>query len=236
MKKIATVALMALPILALVASGAFAQVRLNEIRVDHGGADVDEYVEFAGPAGTPLTGMSLVVIGDGTGGCGIVEVALDLSPYSIQADGYLAIKYSAAAGALLTGYDVSLTGSFENSDNLTFLLVTGNTAATGNDLDSAPEDGVLDSAPWTGVLDSVALTEGTTPNCTTDEHVYSTTVVGPDGTFAPGHIYFCPSGWLIGGFGNTWPTGIVDTPGAANPCVVPNEQQSWGSMKQLYQD
>jgi hypothetical protein len=136
---------------------------------------------------------------------------------------------------VLTGYDATVSGSIENSDNLTFLLVTGSTATAGTDLDTAPEDGTLDSTPWTLVLDSVAITEGVAVNCTSEEHVYSSTVVGPDGIFSPGHIFKCPEGWRIGPFGTApWPTGAVDTVGAANSCPVGVENKTWTNVKDLY--
>jgi hypothetical protein len=234
LKKFAISAVIGSTLLALVAAPASAQL-LNELRVDQSGSDTDEYVEISGTPGASLAGVTLLVIGD-TGSantCGIVEIALDLSPYSIQADGLFALRISGGV-ALLTGYDATVAGSIENSDALTFMLVTGNTAAVGNDLDSAPEDGVLDSAPWTSILDSVAITEGIAPNCTSDEHTYSPTVVGPDGTFSPGHIYLCPGGWAIGPFGGVLPAGGVDTVGAPNNCVVGVEDRTWSTIKHIY--
>ncbi|MDZ4803722.1 MAG: hypothetical protein SGI90_02510 [Candidatus Eisenbacteria bacterium] len=214
----------------LVSTSASAQILLNEIRTDQTGSDTDEYVELAGPAGASLAGYSIVVIGDGTGGCGVVEAAISLAAFSIQADGYFALRYSAGV-ALLTGYDATLTGSFENSDNLTFLLVTGNTAAVANDLDTN-NDGILDTTPWATIVDQVGLSEGTVVNCTTDEYLYTTTVVGPDGTFAPGHVYRCGATWLIGPFGGVLPTGGVDTVGAANTsCPVPVAPSTWSNIK-----
>jgi hypothetical protein len=238
MRRTAKTLIAGLAMLALVAGGASAQSGplLNELRTDHTGTDVDEYVELAGPAGASLSGITLLVIGDtgATNTCGVVEIAQDLSAFSIQADGFFALRISTGTAAL-TGYDATVSGSIENSDNLTFMLVRGNTAAVGNDLDSAPEDGTFDSTPWSSILDSVAIFEGIPPNCTTDEHVYSSTVVGPDGTFSPGHIYRCPDGWHIGPFGSgTWPAGSTDTVGAANSCVVGVEPRQWGTVKELY--
>ncbi|TPW14418.1 MAG: Endonuclease/exonuclease/phosphatase family [bacterium] len=170
------------------------------------------------------------MIGDGTGGCGIVEAAINLGAFSIQADGFFAIRYSAGV-ALLTGYDASLAGSFENSDNLTFLLVTGNTAAAANDLDTN-NDGVLDLTPWTTIIDQVGILETAVVNCTTDEYLYTGTTVGPDGTFAPGHIYRCGASWLIGPFGGVLPAGGVDTVGGANTgCPVPVAPSTWSNIK-----
>lgn len=205
------------------AGAASAQIRFNEIRIDETGADVNEYVELRGPANTPLTGHTIIVIGDGASGCGTIENVIDLSPYSIQADGFFALRVSGGT-ATLTGFDASIAGSFENSDNLTFFLVTGSTAVSGGDVD-ADNDGVQDAFPWTTLVDEVALLENAVPGCGTPtadaEPVYSLITVGPDGTFAPGHVYWCPDTnvWAIGPFN---PIGGLDTPGAANPsCASP---------------
>jgi hypothetical protein len=234
MRKLATVAWVALPILALTAGAALAQVQLSEIRTDHTGADTDEYFELAGAPGTSLTGLTYVVIGDGTGGCGIVENATDLTGFSIQADGFFAMNNSSAVPTL-SGYDASAAMVFENSDNVTHLLVSGFTGATGNDLDT-DNDGVLDLTPWTAIVDGVAIVGTATLGCAgtsgTSEYTYYGTSVGPDGTFVPGHVFRCPGGWLVGVFA----LGTDDTPGAANLCPVPADQKTWGSVKQLYND
>ncbi len=64
----------------------------------------------------------------------------DLTGQSIQADGYLAVHKSGTVGDC-SGYDVDLTLNFENSDNVTHLLVTGFTGTNGDDLDT-DDDGV----------------------------------------------------------------------------------------------
>ena len=77
------------------------------------------------------------------------------------------------------------------------------------------EDCVIDDAPWDMIIDSVALDEGKTTDCWgVDECYYGTTVVGPDGSYAPGHVYNCHGRWLIGDF----ELGINDTPGEPNIC------------------
>jgi len=235
LKRTAISALIGLTVFALAATPVSA-LTINELRVDHGGADVDEYVELHGAPG-PLTGVWLIVIGDtgATNTCGIVEQAIDLSPYFVQPDGFFALRISTGA-PFLTGYDATVSGSLENSDNLTFLLVTQNTATVGMDLDSSPEDGIIDVQPWANILDSVALFEGIPVNCTTEEHTYSPAVVGPDGTFSPVHIYWCGDGWHIGPFGTgTWPTpDRKDTPGEPNDCTVAVQSSTWGAVKHVY--
>jgi hypothetical protein len=80
-------------------------------------------------------------------------------------------------------------------------------------------------------VDCVGLTNGQTPDCTTTEYLYCGTIVGPDGTFTPGHVYRCPSGWLIGLFD---PSSGNDTAGTANDCTVGVEQLPWGQVKTLF--
>ncbi|HEX7881043.1 MAG TPA: hypothetical protein VF720_16655 [Candidatus Eisenbacteria bacterium] len=203
------------------ADPASAVFTINEIRVDHTGTDVDEYVEFRGTPSASLANHWLLVIGDNAAGtCGVLENIVDLSTYSIQADGYFALRISTGTPTL-TGYDATISGSIENSDNLTFLLVTGSTATPAQDLDTN-NDGVLDATPWTGIVDQIGLDEGTVPACATgDEYLYTATRIGPDGLNVPGHAWRCTDtgAWQIGQFDIN---GGVDTPGAANQsCTNP---------------
>ncbi|MHC4067821.1 MAG: hypothetical protein ACYSUI_25410, partial [Planctomycetota bacterium] len=66
------------------------EATINEIRIDHFGADVDEYFELTGPASESLEGLTYVVIGDasGSGAGGGIDAAVDLSGLSIPADGF----------------------------------------------------------------------------------------------------------------------------------------------------
>ena len=223
--------------LVLGATGAYG-ASINEIRTDQGGSDIDEYFELAGSPSESLDGLSYLVIGDGTGSGagGAVEAIVSLAGLTIPADGYfLAVEDTFTLGGspdlTLVGSGTSQTLNFENSDNVTHLLVQGLNAAihTGDgfgsnasDLD-LNDDGVIDAtgdwdgdtlddgAPWAAILDSVALSE----NVPSEDLVYSSTIVGPDGTFVPGHVFRFPNGsgaWHIGGF--TLDTD--DTPGVAN--------------------
>jgi len=238
MKKTATRLLACVALILLSVGVASAQVRMNEIRTDHVGTDVDEYVELVGPADMSLAGWTVVVIGDGAGTCGTVEAAINLSPYSIMADGLLAVRYSTGT-PFLAGYDVTIPGSFENSDNLTFLLVKGWSGTVGSDLDT-DNNGTLDSAPWTGIADQVGLYEAALPiDCTSspgNEYLYTNVVVGPDGGFVPGHVYRCGDLWYIGPFPSSgWPAGAVDTPGDPNiGCPTPTRSTTWGKLKTVY--
>jgi hypothetical protein len=181
-------------------------ITINEIRGDQPSDDIDEYFELTGDPGASLADHTYVVIGDGAGGSGVIESVTSLSGLSLDGEGF----FVAAEGTFTLGTaDLTTTLNFENGDNVTHLLVTGFTGASGNDLDTN-DDGVLDSQPWTAIVDSVALLQFVGGG----DQVYSATTVGPEGTFAPGHVYDCEvDGWLIGTF-----EGGEDTPGAVNSC------------------
>ena len=107
-------------------------VTINEIRIDQPSTDNDEYFELSGPPDTALTGHTYLVIGDGptNGDAGVIETVIDLNTLALSPEGLLLVELA--------------TNSFENSDNVTHLLVQGFTGAVGNDLDT-DNDGVLDS-------------------------------------------------------------------------------------------
>ncbi len=181
---------------------------INEIRIDQPGTDSDEYFELAGTANEALDGLTYLVIGDGAGGSGVIEAAVDLSGLNLSGDGFLV---AAESGFTLGNSDFTTNLNFENSDNVTHLLVGGFTGIVGDDLD-LNDDGVLDIEPWASTIDAVALIE--TPAA--GDKVYASVTVGPDGTFVPGHVYRGPNetgNWLIGAFD---PAGGGDTPGLAN--------------------
>ena len=183
-------------------------LQINEIRIDQPGSDVDEYFELVGPVSQSLDGVSYIVIGDGTGGSGTIESVLDLSGQAITASGLFTVAESSFT---LATADLTSSINFENSDNVTHLLVRDFTGANGNDLDT-DDDGVLDATPWSEIIDSVALKENDTGDL-----LYSDVIVGPDGTFVPGHVFRCENGFEIGTFS---PTDVdsKDTPTAANDC------------------
>lgn len=209
----------ALVVLILGLASAALAVNINEIRVDMPSTDNDEYVELAGYPGEPLDGLWYLVIGDlgAAPRCGGIECVVDLAGLTILGDGLLVIGDSATSGLHTFVYDVEADLDFENSDNVTHLIVEGFYGAIDDDVD-ADEDCVIDPGPpWLQIIDSVALYEGTIVDCLgTDECMYSTTVVGPDGSYVPGHIYLCPESWRIGDF----TLGVDDTPGDPNICLV----------------
>ncbi|HMN95261.1 MAG TPA: hypothetical protein PKC43_03490 [Phycisphaerales bacterium] len=199
-------------------------IQINEIRIDQPGVDNDEYFEIVGPPGTSLDGVSYIVIGDGAAalGSGVIEAVIDLTGQVIPASGFFVVAestFTLGTADLVVG----ATGlNFENSDNVTHLLVFNFTGANGQDLD-ADDDGTLDATPWQSIIDSVGVIgPNYPPTAPGQEWVYSPTIVGPDvnenGTFVPGHIYRCSNGgeWRIGPFDVA--IGL-DSPGATNPAT-----------------
>lgn len=206
----AAVPLCLLMTLAMPADAGAQTASLSEIRIDQPGADNDEYFELVGDPGALLTGLSYLVIGDGTGGSGVVEAVVDLSGQTIDASGFFV---AAEASFSLGAADLTTSLNFENSDNVTHLLVRDFNGANGDDLD-LDDDGVLDVIPWTALVDCAALIE----TIGTGDRVYCASTVGPDGSFVPGHVIACPAGLAIGAFD---PAAGDDTPGATNACPAP---------------
>jgi uncharacterized protein len=189
-------------------------ITINEIRIDQPGTDNDEYFELTGTPGASLDGLTYLVIGDGTGGSGVIEAVVDLDGQELDDDGF----FVAAESTFTLGTaDLTTNLNFENSDNVTHLLVEGFSGANGDDLDTN-DDGILDVEPWTAVVDLIALIVEENPPSTTEYH-YGPPTVGPDGSFVPGHVYDCTTdGWQIGPFD---PAGGDDTPGTVNVCDAP---------------
>ncbi|MGB0331654.1 MAG: hypothetical protein ACPGPE_07525 [Planctomycetota bacterium] len=193
-------------------------VYINEIRIDQPGGDSDEYVELLGLAGDVLDGLTYLVIGDGSGGSGVVEAAIDLAGQVIPSDSTLLIAESSFS---LGTADYTTTLNFENSDNVTHLLVIGFTGAVGDDLDT-DDDGTLDATPWLVALDAISLVES--PG--SGDQYYASSIftpngsavdVGPDGNFVPGHVYRCNTSFQdvrIGTFSLS--PFVDDTPGQLN--------------------
>ncbi len=183
-------------------------VLISEIRIDQDGTDTDEFFELAGPPDTSLDGLTYLVIGDGTGGSGVIENVTDLSGLSIPASGY----FVAAENTFTLGTaDMVTSLNFENSDNVTHLLVQGFGGENGDDLDT-DDDGVLDVTPWTALVDLIALVEEENPPANTEFH-YGPPAVGPDGSYVPGYVFRCEDGFRIGPFSVGG-----ETPGAENNC------------------
>jgi len=194
------------------------QPRINEVRIDQPGGDDDEYFELAGPPGASLDGFSYVVLGDGSTGSGTVETVVPLDGFVIGANGLFLVAESTFT---LGAADFVTDLNFENSDNVTHLLVRDGAPAVGDDLDM-DDDGMLDNPrPWLKLFDGVALVETFDVPASGDffySNVIDVQAVGPDGPFVPGHVFRCGGTFRIGSFG----TGeFTETPGAANVCEAP---------------
>jgi len=198
-------------------SAAARDVVINEIRIEQSGADDDEYFELKAAPDTPLDGLTYLVIGDGASelGSGVIEEMTDLTGCVIGPGGhFLAAESSFTLGTP----DLVTSLNFENSDNVTHLLVQDFTGDVGDDLDT-DDDGLLDVEPWTAVLDAIALVEEDNPPSGTEYHYgYLGDALGPDDADVPGHAYRCEPDaiWTIGVVD---PLGETDTPGTLNkPC------------------
>ncbi len=205
----------ALFILIMITFNASGQVSLSEIRVDQPGPDTDEYFELAGPPGWNLADQTYLVIGDGTGGSGVVEMALSLSGLTIPENGFGLVAESGFS--LGPTPDLVATLNFENSDNVTHLIVTGFNGSVGEDLD-IDDDGFLDYQPWTGEVDCLAILDSADGGDLT----YCATSIGPDGGSSPAHVYR-DGGWRMG---PDDPVSGVDTPGEP-PVALPIEIESF---------
>jgi hypothetical protein len=199
--------------------------RIAELRVDQQGADTDEYFELAGTPGASLTGCWFLAIGDSaTDPGGVVEMAVDLSSWSIGANGRFLAHESTfgttvlggralAADPLCTNATIGTGDSlnFENSDNVTYLLVRGFSGTLGMDLDAA-NAGTLDRTPWSDLIDSVAFV-----STVSTDPVYSDVRVGPVALTSTGgmppHAWLDGSGWHVGEYASF----VHDTPGSAPP-------------------
>lgn len=200
---------------------------INEIRIDQTGTDNDEYFELRGEPGTSLNGLTYLVIGDGSGGSGVIEHITSLDGHVIPSDGhFLVARSSFTLNPAQVDLFTELT--FENSDNVTHLLVSNFNGFINQDLD-LDNDGVLDITPWAVVVDAVGvvnepMTPGTPPS---GDWAYGASLgfedVGPDGSFVPGYIYRCEStgAWQIGAF-DPASSEATDTPGVLNvACPAP---------------
>ena len=123
---------------------------INEIRIDQPGSDVDEYFELSGPAGESLDGLTYLVIGDGTGGSGVIEAVVDLSGATIPAGGFFV---AAEASFTLGTADLTTSLGFENSDNVPPGRVIGQDPPAGTERTfGLAVDLVVSSGPASGLV------------------------------------------------------------------------------------
>jgi hypothetical protein len=187
-------------------------VVINEIRIDQSGTDNDEYMELAAAPGTVLDGLTYIVLGDNSDGSGAIECAVAITG-TVGANGLFLVAEDTFTlngvmpDQIVDSSDYQNSLAFENSDNVTHMLVFAFGGSFGDNLDP-DQDGTLDSTPWLALLDSLSLIE----SVGTGDLVYGAAEIGPSGTFVPAHVYRCSGGWVMGDFG----LGVFDTPGADN--------------------
>lgn len=217
-------------------TGPTRSIRLSELRVDQQGADSDEYFELLGEPGSSLAGVWLLAIGDsGSDPSGIVEAAIDLSSWSLGANGRF-VGHEATFGSVAFGGTTlridpksahATIGSgdsinFENADTVTYLLVRSFRGSVGLDLDGT-NDGTFDALPWAELIDSVAFVRSGS-----SEPVYSDVTVGPVPLTATGgmppHAWLGPKGWTVGEYGS-W---SADTPGGGPEVPAPGAAATLG--------
>ncbi len=141
-------------------------VVINEFRVDHLGADTDEFFELAGTPGESLDGLTYLVIGDtspslgdGSVNTGAIEAVIPLTGLTIPADGFFLGVEPIFVGPAGASADLVTALTFENSDNVTHLLVSGFTGLEGDLIDD-DRDGLLNAVlPWTSIIDGLSLEE-----------------------------------------------------------------------------
>ena len=227
--------------------GGNSPVVISEARMDQDqnsftpstGDDLDEYVELSGSAGTSLDGLTLIVIGDGSGTTvksGVVECVVALDGMVIMPTGkfLITVKNTATGtaardGTVFDGYDAStgLTPAvgdlqtaaliLENSDNVTFMLVQGFTGALNDDLDPN-DDGVLDTTPWTSKLDAVSVVTSIRSAPSSSQEWWYAPRIGPNSAGSAYQIYRCsPTGYWVNGNRYFLDAATrTDTPGADN--------------------
>ncbi|MDP6601269.1 MAG: hypothetical protein QGG74_03900 [Phycisphaerales bacterium] len=192
-------------------------IQLQEIRTDQPGADNDEYFEIHGYGGPSLDSVWYVVIGDGTGGSGVVECAIDLSNMVFPVDSpTLLVAEDDDTLGVQADYVLPGALNFENNDNVTHVLLVNFLGAVGDDLDT-DDDGILDFTPWQDTIDGVRIIADPAGGDWTylmDEEVGPTA----DG-YAPSHVYRYTSacGNFAMGTYDPWDPESADTPGGENP-------------------
>lgn len=203
-----------LGIACLLAPKANAAIVINEMLINHSSsltaADQDrEFLEFRSTTGgvEAMTGLTFIYIeGDG-GNAGIIDFALDLSPFSTGTNGLVVFTdgltdWDPAADPATPINAVEFTNDDGGGDDLengsaTFAIVSGFTGAGGDDLDT-DNDGALDVSPWTEVVSVVGWTEASTSTETAYAAALGgTQFTGNVGVFDPDAYVLAPDGEFV---------------------------------------
>ena len=184
---------------------------INEIVVSTTGVDT-EFLELLGTPGDDLSTYSILEIEPD----GEIDTVIDLTG-TIGDNGYYLLTSPAAVSALgVIGNQTIADNTFTNGSR-TYLLVENFTGASGDDID-ADDNGFIDNALWSEITDSVAPIDNDSPL------IYSSNVVGPDGSFlAPGG-YRSPEGngdFVMHDFSDL--ASYTPTVGTYTPTVAINE-------------
>lgn len=102
-------------------------VFINEIHYDNAGGDVDEFVEIAGPAGTDLTGWSIVLY-NGSNGASYQTIDLTGSIIDDEGEGYGALSFYPSS--IQNGAPDGVALIDNNGTVVQFLSYEGSFAAT----------------------------------------------------------------------------------------------------------
>ena len=208
-------------------------IQLIELRIDQSGTDNDEYAELSGQPGADLSSLTYIVIGDGTTTTksGVIECIIPLTGQTMPANGlFLITNKGIAQDGIAFGKagDLQSTAfNFENSDNVTHLIVRNFTGTLAQDLDTN-DDGTLEFTPWGSVVDGLAVCNTTAAAPVTSEWWYTPVTESganvprtlPDTLYVGTMFYRCsPQGSWKMGFFDPFANGSanLDSPGAVNP-------------------
>lgn len=176
---------------------------INEFSANTTSTDV-EFVEFFGSPNVDYSAYTFLAI-EGDWSTSVTDEG--------KVDNVIPLGATDANGLYL----LDLAANTIENGTISFLLVKGNTATVGQDLDP-DDDGILDTEPWSEVIDSVAIHDGGASDLT-----YTTPVLGVayDGlAYAPGGASRIPDGfdtdaatdWVRNDFDLAGIPGYVGTP------------------------
>jgi hypothetical protein len=155
-------------------------VLLNEALVSHTGTDTTEYFELFGTAGTPLTGLSLIVVeGDGAA-AGTLDFRLDL-PSGARLGGNRFYLAGGAAG-LNQNYGVAPDAPFPGPKTSDWIENGSETLALAETATLGDVGSALTGSE--AVLDAVGLSDGGAA----DRWFFGAPVIGPDDIFLPAGV------------------------------------------------